>query len=663
MEKITFKSIQEVLAKYPNTCAMHWKIDTTDIGSNTNTNITYWIRVTDHTNALENSYNYHWQSIYLDVPKEKTWINVLQEIPQIKLLTLQIRDYNELYKTLYLNGLPTLEQLKIFFSGNSKTTLQIGKFTKLQRLFINNYGCPISFVGDLPMLTSLTIQDSVITKFNVMFSHLSPKYLTELQLDLIRKFNQHATSENFESITSFTKLEKLILTNNHIQTLPFSLVPLRSLKHLDLSHNRLTTLPKEIFDLTQLRFLDVSKTPIIKNRIVQSSSEILKIIQDFDKIKVAEADREMLIEILLGEFQMKNTLSFNIEIPKLLHLYTQTQNRNIWQKILVLCSKKIPSNPLLSLQSLKEISILGKISMQEVERLQLFFKTYQISITTKISLQTDVLCIWDTPTIKQIQTLQKRKIPFCFVEHLKEYKEKLEKPYLVDSGDEIMQNLDNLLRSDDENNVMIALQIMERGGLSNLMFEYLCFSYLDQYPVCKNEKLTLLKKYATSAQYAILKKVGNMAYRKRLKIFLESPEFDMIKIVKMTTKYYPLQKVQDTNDLFMYDWFGMLFQTTGEALEIWLDLWIQKDGSILLNREIGNLAAFPKSLTGNTSIKKITLLEDFITPHGKKIIQSMPYLEALNIILLDKNTTDKLSEYQTMFPHLKIKIQDNHKTL
>lgn len=129
---------------------------------------------------------------------------------------------------------------EIFAAGNEnlKEILQFG--TK------NSYVArtlPTLHVGELPSLRELYLQSCGFADVPVL-----------------------------HSVTKIPYLEKLDLSNNHIQDLNPEVEQLESISRFAISHNQLTTLPKELGNLRRLEYFDFRCVILIVTQLIRTNS-------------------------------------------------------------------------------------------------------------------------------------------------------------------------------------------------------------------------------------------------------------------------------------------------------------------------------------------------------------------------------------------------------
>jgi hypothetical protein len=454
--------------------------------------------------------------------------------------------------------------------------------------------------------------------------------------------------------------------------MPFALSPFHALESLDLATNKFEVFPDDFLELKHLQKIDISATPLVKSKVLKGGSELVKLIASFEENQVSSEDRRVLFAILTEQASIEE----KITLQDLLRFSVLANNNNLLRKIIALCEKKVVANPLENLTDLTHITLVGKMPAINITQLKSFFSEHSITIQNKITEKTQVVCVGEQPNAQEIESLLNgyKHLPICFPTHLKNYMQQLETPYLVTSDEDVTHNLELLLLSEDESNVVLALQMMKTGGLPELLFEYLCFKVIANDWQYRKETLNLLEKYATPAQFMVIKKIsGNYNdYKKNLQWLIDSPDFDDAKLVACALKFFTHQKTNYFQRRFLYELKGVLWQTAGKAFELLLNHYLQENGTLILENESMDLNKVPTSLAGNPHIKKIIVVEKFLSKQsqkaGKAILNSLPNLREIEVLCkLHKYAYDSEEQievvkkeeettYTTMFPNLKVLV-------
>ena len=88
-----------------------------------------------------------------------------------------------------------------------------------------------------------------------------PKEISQLKRLKMIDLSNNRIDVLYAPIFSLTNLETLYLNQNHIKSIPTQVGQLKKLRRISISGNRLTSLPKEFINLTNLEFLNISFNP------------------------------------------------------------------------------------------------------------------------------------------------------------------------------------------------------------------------------------------------------------------------------------------------------------------------------------------------------------------------------------------------------------------
>jgi|GEM_PF-4675339 len=608
---------------------------------------------------------------FLDTSPSVGSLEGINNLPQITHLDFSDKDFSKINKLFENNSLLNLTSLEIGFIKTDKilgnSALRLPKYLNLKELTL--YGWKeVHFESYLEQLTTLRLLYCDRIFLPDILSKLNPKNLTFLEIFNIKKLlffddtnikkrtKKEPETRVFKALQDFTNLTYLGLRNNRLDKLPFSLAPFQKLEILNIAKNKLTDIPIDFLYLPALKRIDIRGTPIIKQKTIRGGNELIKMMRHFDKKNIENAEREILIKILLEDKNIEALTS----IESLLHLLTLVENPALAMKLIALCETKVVQNPFQNNQSITHITLLGKLPAISTKDAQAFFEGYQIKLETKITPETQIVCIAGKPNETQILAIHKsetakRTFEFCFPTHLKNFMAQLDTPYLTISESEITQNLQNLLQSGDENNALLAFQMMKNGGLPALFFEFLCIQLIRNNWGCKKELVILLEKYATHTQFMLIKKLKNSCndFQKDIQLLLRSPNFDTKKIVKSVFKFYRDEQPMKKFDRFLFILNGEIWKTDKEAVDLVVDHCLKADGTLFINNEFSNITKIPATLKGNTAIIKLIVKDKLIqTNVSKEIVKSMPNLQALEVLCKKEDLVEKKTIYQSFFKNM-----------
>lgn len=664
-----YTNFEEIWQDYPKTCAVHLETYYGD---------TLRLAVTDDISGFgTKNWGVDWaMSNWTLVPidfKDKWFFDIFRQ-SNLRGISIYIshKISSNIYKKISFSKLEHLEKLRFNknITDEEPQILTIPALSRLNTLMLSGWA-GVEWAGKLEVLHYLHLSRQETLTLPAMLDELNPAKLTQLYLESIKDLQFHTNIEKpkgrakkavvippFEGFKVFENITYFGLYNNKIYALPFQLTDFPKLQSLDLSSNKLTTFPKEILYLPALTKLELKGTTIVKNKDVKGGSELLKLKKDFETKKIAHTDRELLLQILAEGEQVGKDL----DLAELFRLSTLTTHTGILRRIASLSEKAHTQNPFEHTPDIAHIAVVGKTPAMTFESVKDFFSSYNILITNKITDKTQIVCIGEKPLPAQIELLAQRKLPLALPTQLKAHMAKLETPYLTESEEDIIKNLETLLLSEDEHNIVLALQMMKNGGLPELFFEFLCLQCARNQWSCKKELMSILEKYATPSQFISLKKVSSIIGRRTnyLRDFINLPDFDTERMVKCALRFYTPHKSGRQHDYFLYTLKGAIWHTTAEALELLLDHYLQVDGTLIMENTSMALANIPPTLSQNPRIKKMMVLETLLKRNTAKVINSLPNLTEIEILFhlpmhLEKAEElvymqEKLAKYQTSFP-------------
>ncbi len=138
-------------------------------------------------------------------------------------------------------------------------------------------------------------------------------------------------------------------------------------------------------------------------------------------------------------------------------------------------------NPFASVADPKAITLwltgrrfFGLTREELTERLQI----QGIRVTDTLSPQVTHIVLGEVISKNSIPRIVQNSLPLATADHLKQWLEHLENPYLKQADDSLTDNLWRLLVSGEENNVKVALQMIELGGIpESLLYRVFCLCF------------------------------------------------------------------------------------------------------------------------------------------------------------------------------------------
>ncbi|ODV96077.1 hypothetical protein PACTADRAFT_40970 [Pachysolen tannophilus NRRL Y-2460] len=324
----------------------------------------------------------------------KVYPEIVSELENLKELDLS---YNELKQIpISISHLSQLEKLN--FSANKLTKelpAYLGTLVKLKFLDLRyNNITNIESLTALPELEVLYTTSNNITQFDdelqkVRLFELNRNPLTSITvknhletLVILDLSKAKLTSLTANFFTNIPNLEKVILDNNHLVTLPSDICSLKRLVYLSCVRNNLSSLPPGISSLTSLQYLDLHLnninvlSPEIWNlsslSILNLSSNLL---QDFPKpaanffsSRITEVDNSLLYLSIsdnriddqsLQVFSLFSRLkSLNLSYNEIIEIPPGTLKKMDSLTYLYLSGNKLSSLPSDDLEHLQNLMIL-----------------------------------------------------------------------------------------------------------------------------------------------------------------------------------------------------------------------------------------------------------------------------------------------------------------
>lgn len=228
-----------------------------------------------------------------------------------------------------------------------------------------------------------------------------------------------------ESIGEMVYLEDLSIHTTEVKNIPASILHLKKLRHLGAS--------KRLKASSVLRFITKAKASELSVDLQKTAFELI-----FHKKNNLEAlSKKDLFTLLNFSFQ-------NLEKVILNYIFNNFEQKN---------------HPL---NYGTQIVLLGKtnLNFQKIKR-------HLKNATRKVTPQTTHVILGKLPG--EVENLASRDFVFVRESELNLWLQKQENPYLLNSSEEEIENLSRLLLSFQNENIDIALQIMDAGGVPEIL--------------------------------------------------------------------------------------------------------------------------------------------------------------------------------------------------
>jgi len=587
--------------------------------------------------------------------------NALSKLPKLKKLVLLGQGYTNVRKIPpYVLNIPHLKEITLsreYFlrlSPDSYTYLSSLEVFQLENDYLDG------FPEELLRLTTLK-------KLRLNGCRLSniPERIQELvkleELSLVGNFLKHLP----ESLDKLTQLKVLNLRRNKLKTLPKSVGSLKRLQYLDCSFNHLKTLPDEIGALNNLQELDLRKNKLetLPNEITQCEAlQYLNLttnqinylpanIGNLRQLRELHLTKNKLITLPegLGALSKLEQLTLNdnsldwtkfpLQVPTfrvlmLKYIYHIIQNtaRAELSDQLGHFPPTLAHNPL---QKGAVIAKIGKTGLK-VNSLKPELKALGIKYQAKLDAKVTHLVVGRLPKLP-LEELLNYSVTFISEAQLNAFIDAQQAPdpskYLLQPDDalagENVENLKNLLLSEDDQNIAIAIELIKGGGFPKELHTELFMAYkMVHTPKVRKEIKPLLEKYSSEK--------AKESMRQRHALFTEA--MDEMKLRRNINKYTKDNEF-DGPKIARYFWDrykkGILYVFSYGSSEQILE--VLPKGEIL-NLNEHRINALPAELAQLTQLKKIYLNGCSFVVFPKVLLQ-MPQVE---VLYLDQNYLEKL---------------------
>jgi hypothetical protein len=459
-------------------------------------------------------------------------------------------------------------------------------------------------LSELTQLKSLYIKGN---KLKVLPSYISQ--LTQLQ-SIDAGYNR--LKELPEALATLENLEHLVLSKNQLTHLPNSLTNCRKLTLLNVEENKLTELPKDIGKLTQLETLQLYK------------NQLQNLPESLEKLKA------------LSTFDIDNNPIDWQTLPYQNDGFRELMLRFVYEKISLRAIAALSDQlqyfpPALAthpLQAGAVISITGRTGFK-IKELKPALEQQGMRYQKKLDEHITHLVVGRLPKLT-IEEVLKHKITFISEAQLNQYLQEQAPPdptkYLLQQDEhtpETVNNLKDLLLSEDSSNVALAVELIKSGGFPTELHTELFMAYkmVDDLAVRKQIKPLLEKHSSEKAKEAIRQRmslfsehIGEMRLRRNINKYTKDNELDGVKIA-----HYFWQRYRK----------GILYIFSYGNSEQIKEVLPEGDTLDLSGLKIN---ALPDELAQCSQLKHV-LLKDCQFAVFPKVLLQLPQLETLNLAL------------------------------
>jgi Leucine-rich repeat (LRR) protein len=418
----------------------------------------------------------------------KPILNNITQLKQLrKLKIIQNTDYNVPKNMTFLPQLP----------------IEFGNLSQLQSLRLTIQGIkrlPNS-LNQIKQLQALSLADCSLVNFPWEAENL--QHLQKLNLDYQSKL---PINEILKRLT-VSQLNELNLAHCELKTIPDELFELVNLQKLNLKSNRIAEIPYEWVKLKNLQELDINHNPIAPKTDFHSGANWLKINELCNLNKADDESRKYYLALLTRDEDFfpqipTDFLWANLNFP---HSLIRLRVTGILQKRI-----SSPFTPDFA-QTKPLLMIIGKIKARKINDLIAKLSQAGIASARKLSPEVTHIVVGEDSGEKWAEA-QKIKAKLILPQHLIDFLENEQKPYLRVADSEATQNLKNLLLSQEFANFQLAIQLMQAGGIPNDLFYYVIVLYLHKNEEARQLLKKLIAKYLDNNWLEATRKYGRKLF-------------------------------------------------------------------------------------------------------------------------------------------------------
>ncbi|MDJ1485816.1 leucine-rich repeat domain-containing protein [Cytophagaceae bacterium YF14B1] len=284
---------------------------------------------------------------------------------------------------------------------------------------------------------------------------------------------RHKLTDLPDSIYQLINLKELSLAGNKFTNLPFQAERFPTLEIIGLEANKITHLPDGFLNFKKLQKLNLAGNPIAKNPLYRDGTPV---VQFLNKIKSLPAHLPNIAWAVFTDNTSQIAQASDQDLCALLSI----ELKAFQQKVHILLNQRLTDPFLSGIQpSETNICLLGNLffGMKRqalIERLQ----AQQITVHTKLQPGTTHLVVGENLTQNNISTIYQTSLPFATAEHLRQWLEMQEQPFLKEADDSMAENLRRLLFSGSEDNIKLALQMIATGGIpASILYHVFCMCF------------------------------------------------------------------------------------------------------------------------------------------------------------------------------------------
>jgi len=444
--------------------------------------------------------------IYSDLSTKILSINYwekLKEIPsEIKLLqqleSLSIYKNKSIKKyPLELADLPNLKHVSLRFNNLKQIPIVFKELTQLETLILSNNRFLASTKWEhLSQMKALNFLD---LSYSLQNLSLLPKEIGNLHNLKELNISGNKLKKLPNSLKNLTRLEKLHCELNDFDVFPKILVELPRLKELQISAKSLEGLPNAVLKLQHITTLKFTAKSNSKTAYIFPFERLLKHIKTYQFSPELQRFFLAIIrgDILIKELSNQQLFSvLNCAIPEYINQALEEIDLRI--KANALSSFSFP-------KANDRLVIKGK-TKGKVSELKFRVAQHDIQTGVKINACTTHILIGAMPG-DIYDKIQAHNIVLLTEQSLVKHLNQLEQPYLLASEEVTdLENIRQLLHSDQTENTLLALEMLKSGGVpSQLLTELFLIHKLTRVQKIKRVIYQIVGQYAPLSFVTALK--------------------------------------------------------------------------------------------------------------------------------------------------------------
>jgi Leucine-rich repeat (LRR) protein len=541
-----------------------------------------------------------------------------------------------------IRGMKDLEELLINYCYRFQAFPEsVQELKKLRQLQLSN-----GRNANLPENLSLFQQ---IERLNLSYHHYKAKSNWN-ELAALKQLKSLDLSGSLYKMKSIPKevfelkeLEFLYLSDNNLKTLPKELSKLSKLRILDIGHNSFTHFPEILLELPQLETLVINAQAIDSlplelldmpalqklqvsgkdNRRFPNVSLMEKLVSQIQKRDLSLEYAAFILSILRDPKQMET-----LDEAELIDLLNSDIESLVVQALPLLETKLRKRKPQL-LKAGDRLVIKGKLGGKK-SSLKNRIKSLEIETGVKLNKSTTHLVLGRLPKLDWAKIQKFEGLEILTEAMLMEQLNQLEMPYLLEAEaeggiDQQLEHLRSLFQSGQDDNIMLAFEILHGGGFPEDLMTDLFLLYKEtNNPKIRREALHFINQYGPSE--------FGLAVKRRLSIFGRwVTEATICKNLLYYCEAGNLDRKRVVNYLHKRIKKGASFALLHLPLEDKIDFFEANLREEKLNLSRLDLTQLPKDLPKMGRIRELDLSANYFSSLPELIFTDLKDLEVLGL--------------------------------